>query len=95
MGLPSPLRVVRFDTYLNTGVHVSDADAYRIVQTIHSHWEALQRDYPLLAGVPAASLAPADSPHPYHPGAARYFQDAGLWSDAHERNQARALEATR
>ena len=91
VGVPEPARLVRFATYLNTGAHLGDDDAYLIVKTIHQQWELLRRDYALLSPVPADAIAPADSPHPYHPGAARYFREAGLWTDAHEQNQARTL----
>lgn len=91
VGVAGPTRLGRFGTYLNTGVHLSDEDAYLIVRTIHQHWESLRRDYALLSPVSADSIAPSDSPHPYHSGAARYFREAGLWNDEHERNQLRAL----
>ncbi len=91
VGVPEPVRLVRFATYLNTGAHLGDDDAYLIVKTIHQQWELLRRDYALLSPVPADAIAPADSPHPYHPGAARYFREAGLWTDAHEQNQVRTL----
>ena len=93
VGVPEPTRLARFATYLNTGAHLDDDDAYLIASTIHRQWASLRRDYALLAPVAADDIAPSDSPHPFHPGAARYFREAGLWSEAHERNQARALAA--
>lgn len=93
VGVPEPTRLARFGTYLNTGAHLDDDDAYRIVTAIHRQWTQLQRDYVLLAPVAADDIVPADSPHPFHPGAVRYFREAGLWTEAHERNQARALAA--
>ena len=91
VGVPEPTRLARFSTYLNTGAHLSDDDVYLIASTIHQQWESLRRDYALLAPVAADAIVPSDSPHPYHSGAARYFQEAGLWTDEHERNQMRAL----
>ena len=93
VGIPAPTRVARFDTYLNSGPHVSDEDAYLIVKTIHEQWETLREDYSLLSPITADMIAPADSPHPYHPGAVRYWREAGLWTDAHESNQTRTLAA--
>ena len=91
VGVHEPTRLARFATYLNTGAHLADDDAYLIASTIHQNWESLRRDYALLSAVEPGSLAPSDSPHPYHPGAARYFREAGLWTEAHEQNQVRAL----
>lgn len=93
VGVPEPTRLARFATYLNTGAHLDDDDAYLIASTIHRQWESLRRDYALLAPVAADDIVPLDSPHPFHPGAARYFREAGLWTEAHERNQVRALAA--
>ena len=93
VGVLAPTRVGRFDSYLNSGMHLSDDDAYLIAKTIHGQWESLRRDYPLLSSVSPEMLAPAATPHPYHPGAARYYREAGLWTDAHERNQAQVLAA--
>ena len=91
VGVPEPTRLARFATYLNTGAHLDDDDAYLIASTIHQQWESLRRDYALLAPVDADDIVPLDSPHPFHPGAALYFREAGLWTEAHERNQVRAL----
>ena len=76
---------------LNTGVHISDDQAYEIISTIHGNWASLREDVSLLADITAGDLAPADNMHPYHPGAVRYFREVGLWTDAHERNQAALL----
>jgi len=45
VGIPESTRVARFDSYLNTGPHVSADDAYLIVKTIHEQWESLRQDY--------------------------------------------------
>jgi len=94
VGIPESTRVARFDSYLNTGPHVSADDAYLIVKTIHEQWESLRQDYSLLGPVSADMIAPADSPHPYHPGAVRYWREVGLWTNAHETNQTRTLAAS-
>jgi len=92
VGIPGPIRVSSVPDMLNTGVHMSDDQAYAIIKTIHSNWESLSEDVALLANIPAADLAPADNMHPYHPGAVRYFREAGLWTEAHEANQNTLLE---
>ena len=91
VGIREPTRLARFESYLNTGSHISDEDAYRLVKILHEQWESLRRDYALLSSVSSEMTAPADSPHPYHPGAVQYFREAGLWTDAHARNQTQVL----
>ncbi len=90
-GVEGPTRVSWVPDYLNTGIHMSDDDAYRIIRTIHENWEELRSAYVQMRTTPAEAVAPADNLHPYHPGAVRYFREAGLWTEAHEANQARVL----
>lgn len=90
-GIPMPTAVGRFDTYLNTGTHISNSDAYLVVKTIHENWETLRLDYGLLRPISADMLVPSDSPHPYHPGAIQYWREVGFWTESHEKNQALTL----
>lgn len=92
IGIPAPIRVASVPDMLNTGIHMSDDQAYDVIRTIHSNWDSLRRDISLLADVSAEELAPSDNMHPYHPGAIRYFNEIGLWTDEHESNQAALLE---
>ena len=87
VGMPGPTRIANYQTWLNTGLHVSDDDAYGLAQTAHSNWSAMQRDYTVLTPVPQSALAPVPSALPYHDGAQRFFEEAGLWSDAHAQAQ--------
>lgn len=91
VGLTGPTRVSDMIDYLNTGTHMSEDQAYLIIKTIHEHWEELRRDYVQIRPMPADAVAAVDNLHPYHDGAVRYFKEAGLWTDAHEANQARLL----
>lgn len=79
-------KIAAFDTYINAGTSVSDADAYKLAKAIHQNWKAMQKSYPPLRGVKASALAPATNPVPYHPGAVKYYKEAGLWTDANAKN---------
>jgi uncharacterized protein len=89
VGLAGPTRVAGVADYLNTGTHLSDDQVYRIVRTLHENWEELRRDYVQIRPTQANELAPSDNLHPYHPGAIRYYREAGLWSSAHDANEGR------
>jgi TRAP transporter TAXI family solute receptor len=91
VGVPGPIRVSRVPDMLNTGVHLSEELAYQITRTIHRNWATLSADLSQLRGMTADDLAPSDNMHPYHPGAVRYFREAGLWTEAHEANQTALL----
>ena len=90
-GVEGPTRVSWVPDFLNTGVHLSDDDAYTIIRTIHENWEELRSSYAQMSTTTAEDVASSDNLHPYHPGAIRYFREVGLWTDAHEANQARVL----
>lgn len=99
MEKPSPQRpffekdtpVAIFDAYINSSTFVSDEDAYMLVKTLHENWEQMQKDYGPLRAIPKDEIAPPSNPHPYHDGAVRYFKEAGLWTDAHEKRQQEVL----
>jgi uncharacterized protein len=91
VGIDTPTRLAVYDTYLNTGLHLDDGDAYRFAATLLDAWSDLRQDYAVLAPVEPATLTPARPPHPYHPGAIRCFKERGLWSEQHQANQDRLL----
>jgi TRAP transporter TAXI family solute receptor len=93
VGIERPLRIANYQTYLNTGTHLEEGLAYDIVAAIHAQWGSLRADYAFMSTVAAADIAPSNQPHPFHPGAVRYFKEAGLWSSVHDANQARLLQA--
>ena len=92
VGVPEPIRTSSVPDMLNTGVHMDEQLAYDIVRTIHTNWAVLRAELPQLEGMSAADVAPSDNMHPYHPGAVRYYREAGLWTAAHEANQNALLE---
>lgn len=88
-----PMTVTAFDAYLNAGKQVSADDAYNIIKVLHTQWEKLQKAYGPLRGVKQTQLVPPTNPHPYHDGVVRYMKEVGLWSEANEQQQQRALAA--
>jgi TRAP transporter TAXI family solute receptor len=93
-GIEGPVRIANYQTWLNSGLHLSEDDAYRLVATAHRNWASLQRDYAVLAPVHSDQLGPVPSALPFHEGAIAYFRDAGLWSDAHAMAQVALLSST-
>ena len=86
-----PLTIGAFDSYLNAGTKVGDEDAYMLVKSLHTNWKKLQKDYAPLRGTPVNGLAPPNTSMPYHPGAIKYYKEAGLWSAAHDAGQAKVM----
>lgn len=80
--------IAAFDTLLNGSTALSDEDAYRLTKSVHENWKALQKDYAPLRNVQQDELAPPTNPAPYHPGAIKYYKEAGLWTEANDEHEA-------
>ena len=91
VGMDGPVRSSGVLDYLNTGTHLGEDEAYQIVRTIHQSWEELRRDYPQIRPVAANEVIPDILTHPFHAGAIRYWQEAGLWTADHARQQTELL----
>ena len=92
VGIEAPIRIASYQTWLNSGTHITGDDAYRLVAAAHRNWGSLQRDYSVLTPVTTDSLGPAPAALPYHDGAIGYFREAGLWTDAHDAAQGNLLQ---
>ena len=91
----SPLTIAAFDTYLNAGAQVSAEDAYALAKTLHTNWKDLQKAYKPLGGTPQNGLATSKNSMPYHPGAIKYWKEAGLWTAANTAQQAKVMAMVR
>ena len=82
-------KIIAFDSYLNAGSQVTNEDAYAFARVLHTQWKKLQKAYGPLRGVKQSAIAPPDNPHLYHAGAVKYYKDAGVWSAANSKQQAK------
>lgn len=82
-------KIAAFDSYLNVTGKVSPEDGYILAKTLHGNWKKLQKDYGPLRGVPQNKIAPANIVLKYHPGAAKFYKEVGLWTDKHTAMQAK------
>jgi len=87
--------IAAFDAYLNSGKAVSSEDAYAIAKILHTKWKDLQKAYGPLRGTAQDKIAPPTTSHPYHPGAVKYYKEAGLWSAANQKGQDTAMKAAK
>lgn len=81
--------IVSYDSMVVGNTELSDDDAYALAKTLFDNWEQLQADIGPLRATAKEALAISNAPIPYHPGAIRFFKEVGIWSDAHDENQAR------
>jgi uncharacterized protein len=67
---------------LVTEARASDEMVHAVVKAIVESFADFRRLHPALFGLSPGDLVPGDAVTPIHPGAARYFRDAGLTSRA-------------
>lgn len=90
-----PQAMLAIDTYFNAGPTVSDELAYNIVKSLHTSWAKLQKAYGPLRGVKADQIAPTNGSALFHPGAVKYYKEAGIWSAAHDKQAASVMKDTK
>jgi TRAP-type uncharacterized transport system substrate-binding protein len=86
--IDQPKLIGAFDSYLNAGTTVTDDDAYLIAKALHTSWDKMQKDYGPLRGLKASEIVPPTNVMPYHPGAIKYYREAGVWTAANDKHEA-------
>jgi TRAP transporter TAXI family solute receptor len=86
--IDEPKLIGAFDSYINAGTTVTDADAYLITKAVHTSWTKMQKDYAPLRGLKASEIAPPSNVMPYHPGAIKYYKEIGIWTAANDKQEA-------
>ncbi len=79
--------IVTYDAMLVTHKDMSEDDIYLLTKTLHENWEQMQKDYAPMRGVSKEEFAIVRPTVPYHAGAIRYLEEAGLWTEAHGAHQ--------
>lgn len=63
---------------LLAGSHVSEETVYKLVKAMASHQDRMRAIHPSMAQFSAQAAARNPTGLPYHPGAARYYREAGV-----------------
>lgn len=75
----NPTTMIELDFFLLTGAHVADDVVYQLVKTMHGNKAALGDAFGALKRFNPAKMA-TRNPVPYHPGAIKFYKEAGIWS---------------
>lgn len=87
VGVLEPTKIAVFDTFFNISGNVSDDDAYKITKTVVESWAEFGKQHPIFRGLKPNQLSPATNPIPYHPGAIKYYKEAGLWTADNDKHR--------
>jgi len=77
-GIVGPTNLAFFDYMLFAGKDVSDDVVYRVTKAMAEHVDELRATSPLWKGFTAKNMA-KDQHMPFHPGAVKYYKEAGTW----------------
>jgi TRAP transporter TAXI family solute receptor len=64
-----------------TNAAVSDDAAYAMAKVLHEGKDAMAESFPAFRGFDPDAMVGEIAPAEYHPGAIRFFQEAGLWQE--------------
>ena len=81
VGIDKPVWVHTFDFIVGVGSHVPEAAVYDFVKAVHGNKKDLIAGHPGFNQFNPANAAKPQPTLPYHPGAIRFYKEAGIWRD--------------
>ena len=83
--------VVGIVIYLATNKNFSEEAVYEVAKAAWQNQKELEAIHPIFKEWTPNNVVSPDVAIPYHPGAIRFYKEAGAWSDAMDRLQAQLL----
>lgn len=77
-GQKDDVPTVGTQTFLVASAHLSDEFAYMVAKALMEDFEDFRRLHPALKTLQKADMIPSEAVMPIHPGALRYYREAGL-----------------
>lgn len=77
-GITAPTNLVAFDMVFFTQPTMAEATVYEVTKVLHQNKEALAATFPAFNLFDTATMAKPVQSVAFHPGAIRYFKEAGL-----------------
>jgi len=78
-GVVEPTTFISYDYMLWTNKGVSNDTVYKVTKVMHTQGAQLKQGGPLWRSYQANKRLAKPQGHPYHPGAVKYYKEAGLW----------------
>ena len=78
-GVDKPSQVQTIDVVVGVGAHVPDDVVYQFVKAMRENKKALVAGHPNFNQFDETQAAKRQPSLPHHPGAIRYFKEAGIW----------------
>ena len=81
-GVTEPTTILAIDAIMFASASTSDDIVHDVTQAIYQNRDALIATFPAFRGFDPAVMARPLAPIEYHPGAVRFFEEAGVWPAA-------------
>lgn len=78
IGVEKPIFAMKYDYMLFTSTALADDVAFKLAKVLHENKGELAEAVPAFKGFDPQAMTP-DIGVPYHPGAIRFYKEAGLW----------------
>ena len=78
-GVVEPTNFVSYDYMLWTHKALSNEIVYKVTKVMHTQEKQLKEGGPLWRSYQANERLAKPQGHPYHPGAMKYYKEAGIW----------------
>ncbi len=78
-GVTKPTNLIAFDMNLNTSANVSEDTIYRVVKALYENKKDLLDTFPPFALFDPQMMSKIQIGIEFHPGAIRFYREAGLW----------------
>lgn len=91
-GLTEDAYVFHYDFYLLTHAGLSDDIVYTVVKTLWNNLDDLRGTHAALRSWQQERMASSGVTAPYHPGAVKFFKEAGVWTAELEAEREKLLQ---
>lgn len=78
-GIVAPTPLLAFDVLIGIGTHVSEDTAYKFVKAAHRGKAEMMKGHPSFRAFVPKLMAKQFSAGNYHPGAVKFYKEAGIW----------------
>jgi TRAP transporter TAXI family solute receptor len=78
-GIDKPSPVQTIDVVVGVGAHVSDEVVYEFVKAVYGNKKSLVEGHPNFNAFQEKNAGKAQPSLPHHPGAIKFFKEAGIW----------------
>lgn len=78
-GVIGPTTLMEYYIVLMVGNNVPDETVYELVKTVHANKAELVKGHPSFGAFNAAKMAVPHTGMAYHPGAIKFYKEAGIW----------------